>query len=280
VCPPGYANCDNVCVDPDTDRRHCGGCDNACLPGQLCEDGECELSCQAGLTACLGICVDTDTDRRFCGDCDVSCGAGEICEDGECVVTCQPPLVDCGGACTNIDYDPQNCGDCGDVCPIYPNMDATCNAGSCGGECDRNHEDCNGILNDGCEADLEEDPYNCGGCGVVCQNELGCVDGTCPLGTYHWELVSTHACNAWCSQAPPPFNTCGGPWTCGPGTVGGLIWIYEGGPNPPPNPASSSTSGYGWVHWYCDRNGCDGPGPSSGSCDTAFDNSIYQCVFE
>jgi hypothetical protein len=251
-----------------------------CLPGEDCLGGDCDLVCQDGLTECFGLCVDTATDRRFCGSCEQACGAGQACENGECVAACPPPFVECDGVCTSLEFDPRNCGACGSVCPILPNAETSCVGGGCSVECVPGFDDCNGLLVDGCEADLSSDVDHCGACRNPCFSELGCVNGSCPTGTYHWRLVTNHACNAWCSQAPAPFDTCGDPWACGPGTLGGLIWIYSGGPNPPPNPASSGTSGYGWVHWYCDRNGCDGPGPSSGSCDTAFDNSIWQCVYE
>lgn len=280
ICPSGYVNCGGGCVNPSTDRRHCGACENACLPGELCELGDCRVVCPAGSTECFGLCVDTDTDRRFCGSCDTSCGVGQVCEDGECVLTCPAPLVECDGVCTRLDDDLNNCGACGNICLPLPNTIPTCGAGGCNWECEAETADCNGAAIDGCEANLMNDEDNCGGCGVECNGSLGCVDGTCPTGTYHWELVTTHACNAWCSKAPAPMNTCAGPWECGPATLGGLIWIYAGGPTPPPNPASSATSGYGWVHWYCDRNGCDGPGEPSGTCDDKFDNSIYRCVFD
>jgi hypothetical protein len=106
------------------------------------------------------------------------------------------------------------------------------------------------------------------------------VNGTCPAGAYHWELVTDQACNAWCGKAPAPLNTCDGPWECGPETIDGLLWIHLGGPSPPPNPSSIDTRGYGWVHWYCDRDGCDGPGEPSGSCASTPAGSIYRCVFD
>jgi hypothetical protein len=280
VCPPGFSNCGDVCVDLSSNRRHCGSCGAACVPGEQCEDGQCELSCREGLTDCFGLCVDTETDRRFCGFCDRFCGVGQACEGGECVTRCPAPLVDCGGVCTSLEFDPSHCGACGNQCPGLPNAEPTCVGGGCSVECSDGYKDCNNVLLDGCEADLASDSQNCGACGNACQPGLACVNGSCPMGTYQWRLVTTHACNAWCSQAPAPFDTCGDPWACGPGTIGGLIWIYQGGPTPPPNPASSDTQGYGWVHWYCDRNGCDGPGPSSGSCNGGYDNYIYECVFE
>jgi hypothetical protein len=279
VCPPAYTNCGNVCVDLGSHRLNCGACGNVCGAGELCNNGACELFCQEGLSACSGICVDTSTDPRFCGSCDASCRVGEVCLDGDCYVACQPPLVACNGVCTRLEFDPENCGECDNVCVAPPGSVPGCVESTCSYECTGGRADCNGVAVDGCEADLQSDSENCGACGNACDGELGCVNGTCPMGTYHWELVTDHACNAWCSKAPAPFNTCAGPWECGPGTVDGLIWIYENGPNPPPNPASSSTYGYGWVHWYCDRNGCAGPGEPSGTCASAFTNSIYRCVY-
>jgi hypothetical protein len=280
TCPDGYVNCLGSCVYLLTDPRHCGACGNPCPLGALCDNGTCEIACEP-LTECFGLCVDTDTDRRFCGSCEVSCGVGQVCDGGECAESCEEPSVQCADVCTSLEDDPRNCGDCGKVCPLLPNADATCSAGVCGLDCDRGTANCNGALPDGCEVELDEDPANCGACGVVCGSELGCVDGVCEAGTYRWELVTNQACNAWCGALPAPMNTCDGPFQCGPSTLGGLIWIYSGGPNPPPNPASSGTSAYGWVHWYCDASGCDGPGAPSGSCESGgFENSIYQCVSE
>ncbi len=34
--------------------------------------------------------------------------------------------------------------------------------------CNDDYGDCNGIVDDGCEAYFREDPKNCGGCGIVC----------------------------------------------------------------------------------------------------------------
>ncbi len=53
-CEDGYADCDelldNGCeVDTRIDNRHCGACGQACLPGQVCFQGTCQVGpCDAG----------------------------------------------------------------------------------------------------------------------------------------------------------------------------------------------------------------------------------------
>jgi hypothetical protein len=67
------------------------------------------------------------------------------------------------------------------VCIQPPNtqppscIGAMCQPGSCSpgfGNCDLN-------LGNGCEANLNSDPSNCGACGVVCGVGDGCVAGVC-----------------------------------------------------------------------------------------------------
>ena len=45
-CAPGFADCDgnpeNGCeVDLSSDSNHCGGCNQACDPGQFCQNSFC-----------------------------------------------------------------------------------------------------------------------------------------------------------------------------------------------------------------------------------------------
>lgn len=53
-CEDSYADCDgladNGCeVDTFVDNRNCGGCGNACLPTQVCFQGQCQMApCDAG----------------------------------------------------------------------------------------------------------------------------------------------------------------------------------------------------------------------------------------
>lgn len=127
--------------------------------------------------------------------CDAACpevpGAVTTCEAGVCGWACRPGRIDCDRNAENgceIDgaTDPLNCGDCGTVCPAAPGMVATCSAGVCGTgplACSTGTGNCDGDVANGCEADLRNDPRNCGACGTRCAQPANtravCSSGTC-----------------------------------------------------------------------------------------------------
>ena len=89
---------------------------------------------------------------------------------------CPAPYATCldtPGLCTvNLDIDPNNCGACGHTCEfpegaIEPRGSLACSGGKCFLQCEGEFGDCNGLLEDGCEASLT-DPANCGACGNAC----------------------------------------------------------------------------------------------------------------
>jgi hypothetical protein len=41
ACATGQTRCGVTCTDLPTDPRHCGSCDHACEPGQVCVGGAC-----------------------------------------------------------------------------------------------------------------------------------------------------------------------------------------------------------------------------------------------
>jgi hypothetical protein len=47
-CEPGFGDCDddreNGCETSVSSSEHCGGCNEVCLPGEVCEDGACVAS--------------------------------------------------------------------------------------------------------------------------------------------------------------------------------------------------------------------------------------------
>lgn len=49
--------------------------------------------------------------------------------------------------------------------------------------CHPGYQDCDGDVANGCEADLQEDPNNCGKCGNICQ-PANCSSGFCALSAY------------------------------------------------------------------------------------------------
>jgi hypothetical protein len=85
-------DCDGVCVDTNT-AAHCGECDNACSPSQVCELGACKDDCTTGLTRCAQDCVDTRTSTTHCGGCDAACLADQDCVAGDCVPSCESQLT-------------------------------------------------------------------------------------------------------------------------------------------------------------------------------------------
>ena len=124
-----------------------------------------------------------------------------------CVATeCPYPFGTCGGtsgtnntyACgTNLLADRNNCGTCGNACPqasAFPelNMDTQCVDGACQRQCvprsGVQYGDCNGLVDDGCETNLGNDPDHCGACGNACpagpDGARRCINGQCgcPIG--------------------------------------------------------------------------------------------------
>ncbi len=201
-----------------------------------------------------------------------------------CVGTeCPWPYATCPSSTGNNDYicgvdlrsDSNNCGACGHVCPGAStfgvlNMTTRCVEGKCQRECSPaasgvppiyvDFRDCNGDVNDGCEADAKNDLDNCGACGIVCPPGDHCVDGKCgcPTGMIYCGPPRTGA--KACKDPSLDNDNCGG---CGvkckdPADAG----------TPPPNMA------YGCVDAQCGelkcKNGwldCDGVVDPNG-CET------------
>jgi len=90
------------------------------------------------------------------------------------------------GCETSTSDDVLNCGWCGHAC-AFANAEASCDAGLCVmGNCLAGFTDCNGDPADGCEANFDDDPLNCGGCGNACgpyeHATAGCQSGQCAIG--------------------------------------------------------------------------------------------------
>ncbi|MGH8327355.1 MAG: hypothetical protein ACRET2_11375 [Steroidobacteraceae bacterium] len=102
-CPSGQTKCNGQCVDLESDTNNCGSCGNVCVSPSNCQNGQCQLVCEA-------------------------CGSGHQSPGMQvCVV---------GGAAQCVDTwtDPDNCGGCGNVCPDSVNgFRSLCNCGQCDG---------------------------------------------------------------------------------------------------------------------------------------------------
>ncbi|HEY0714770.1 MAG TPA: hypothetical protein VGF45_18965, partial [Polyangia bacterium] len=93
-CPAGQITCDGMCVNPNTNPAHCGGCRIACGPNATCVNGRCGGGgdeCKGNLTRCDGVCVNTKVNAQHCGDCGNVCsGLLRFCRNGVCSL----PIID------------------------------------------------------------------------------------------------------------------------------------------------------------------------------------------
>ncbi len=164
---------------------------------------------------------------------------------------CPWPYADCSKSPSsfrcqaNLMNDPANCGACGVSCQGFGgiNMNASCIQGKCVFECmtkigpkldEQVFRDCNGVLDDGCEVNVNTDPKHCGACGNECAPGVRCITGKCgcPLGRIdcgrcvdpRFDNSNCGACGnvcppTNCSPSPIPF---GAQFGCGMGECGKL----------------------------------------------------------
>lgn len=194
----GKECCGTQCFDLDTDQRHCGDCDTACVGDSICEDGSCRpkqdpCDCPAGQscnaanvcvcdsgTLCGSSCVDIATDKKNCGGCGNECPTGMQCRNSACACA-DASLTKCGASCVNIATDSRNCGGCGYECSAgmqCRNMDCACTDTSltkCGSSC----------------VNTKTDMKNCGGCGIQCGSGQSCTGGSCVSNTPQGPLLSS-----------------------------------------------------------------------------------------
>jgi hypothetical protein len=146
VCKPFFGNCD----------------------GSLCSNG-CESSLR--------------TDPLNCGTCGNACSANQDCVDGTCI--CPEGTTRCGKLCVDLDVDTNNCGQCGKGCLGAQDESANggprCAAGKCSYVCYPGYANCDQLLENGCEANINTDPLHCGSCSTRCDAARGqpCVLGQC-----------------------------------------------------------------------------------------------------
>lgn len=182
--------CDTQCVAPQTDPRHCGGCNSACTPVEnadvSCADGACTFTCKVAYHACDGHCA-RDNDPAACGPTCRTCPepphAIATCEADACGTRCRSGFGDCNqdptdGCEVALATNPQHCGACNNPCPNAANAAVACAAGTCQFTCNAGFADCNADPKDGCEVDLQTDPVHCGTCTTSCAG-TACENGAC-----------------------------------------------------------------------------------------------------
>lgn len=251
-CPVGQLACAGKCVDPSTDRVHCGaagGCEGgaagaSCAPGELCAAGSCATSCPQGQLACAGKCVDPLTDRLHCGATATCAGADagascpQVCAGGVCSEVCPTGFVECGGSCVDPDVDPAHCGAAGDCAGANAGdscaADEVCSGGACTVSCPSGQIACGGRC-----ADPLTDRIFCGAsppCSATAAGEACPAGEVCSLGLCAVECQSgLVACGGRCvDPASSPAHcgatgdcagpnagvACGGGEVCADGTCG------------------------------------------------------------
>ncbi|MBI5512325.1 MAG: FG-GAP repeat protein [Deltaproteobacteria bacterium] len=183
------AVCSGLCVDTQTDRRHCGRCGRDCAalpgvgPGVRCVAGRCALAsaCSAGRGDCDGDeangCEAELTTAAACGACGAACAEptprcapfGSDAGTPVCVSGCADATpLRCGGRCVDGMTSAEHCGGCGRPCVAAANATAACRAGACERACNRGFGDCDRMAGNGCEADLSRTTAHCGACGNAC----------------------------------------------------------------------------------------------------------------
>jgi len=183
-------------------------------PPPLCEPpcgqhASCSVSpgggaaCQCDLTVCPLIdggagataCTDLETDPHNCNGCGKQCAQGQNCALGECTCPASPNIALCetdgGFQCVDLTSD-SNCGACGFTCGENQEC-AAADAGAADCVCvdggpGTRFESCSGAC-----TDTNLDPFNCGGCDIVC------VSGACFPGD-----AGTGVCDC-----PAPYTFCG-----------------------------------------------------------------------
>jgi len=264
-CVSTAAECDDQCVNLQTDSANCGACNTDC-GGRPCEGGECQ--CESGTHDCNGTCRRND-DVNWCGngtDANPGCtpcalpsgapmGAIPTCPGGVCGSTCPPGTITCGTGgnltCT-ANNTTSNCGACGNACTpgeSCQNGQCTCPGGgrlntvencrTCGDVCtapagsaprcrDRACDfTCNaGLTRCGDRCVGNDDETACGESCDVCTGNEQCLNGACTVVC----TGQTHKCGNECIANTDPTQ-------CGPNCT------------PCPAPANGAAT--------CNANACD-----------------------
>lgn len=214
------AMCGEECVDLQTDREHCGDCDEVCAASERCQAGTCELDpCDPGMVECDGACVDPSADAAHCGSCGIACDAGESCFEGACGPTsCPSGTSRCGAACVDLTSDAAACGDCSTSCLATEE----CRDGACADTCPAPSMRC--TAEDGSTSciDVTSDAAHCGGCGAACSGIESCAGGGCTCeapsqmcGGVCTDVMNSHDHCGSCGNACGPEQLCvGGACTC------------------------------------------------------------------
>ncbi len=215
ACPSAQLRCGRLCVDAQTDPKHCGRCGVACSGGNLCRGGQCR--CSDGQIECNSVCVDLATNNLHCGKCTNPCGERKQCSGGQCL--CKQGDAVCGNDCVDLLTDDKHCGRCDKACPDYER----CEGGVC--KC----RDASGICGGVC-VDIASDQKHCGGCDRPCDPfSERCSSGKCDCKPTHprcdGSCVDTQSSTAHCGGCG---KACAVGEACKAGVCASLLSIVAG----------------------------------------------------
>ena len=138
--------------------------------------GDSLVACPASTLPCAGGCVDVRNDATSCGSCGKSCMDGQYCVDGKC--QCRPYSRDCGfsSGCAAIGF--YSCSACSTPCPSAGKFLCDVTSAACVDACPSGTKSCIDGIGYRC-VDVNNDAFNCGGCGVTCKVSDVCTGGAC-----------------------------------------------------------------------------------------------------
>ncbi|AKU93601.1 hypothetical protein AKJ09_00265 [Labilithrix luteola] len=153
-----------------------------------------------------------------------------------CIETeCPEPWATCGASYKcgiNLSNDNSNCGACGVACPASVaalHVGSYCASGSCQYDCSPPsidgtavYKNCDGLIENGCEVNIQGDTNNCGACGNKCAQGEHCIMGQCGCPTGMTD------CNGKCIDLTSDTGNCG---ACG--NVCSTTIAPDGGTLPP-----------------------------------------------
>lgn len=263
-CVPGTPPCEGACdearacvscepSDADGDGENATGCG-----GRDCDDTNARVSstaseicdgldqdCDRAIDESLPDVVYLDRDEDGHGDSAhplPACGAslptaflGDDCDDA--VATTHPGADE---LCNGIDDDCSRVSDDDTPTCLLADATAICVAARCEiTGCDAGFSDCNGVADDGCEANLSFDSAHCGACDRPCEGTTSCVAGRCEesvclagehlCGGVCSSYFDVNACGVECTRCPPtPHGTpyCNG--RCAVDCDDGFWWTGDG----------------------------------------------------
>src|SRR6185295_13620612 len=99
-----------------------------------------------------------------------ACVAKDVCASADdCPLANGKAQLCCDGKCADRYNDANNCGACGKVCGAVANANSGCAAGFCKVTmCKAGFGDCDGKIDNGCEADVTSEVAHCGSCETPC----------------------------------------------------------------------------------------------------------------